>query len=123
MNDSTDPGRRSHKSSGIWAEMSNSKKGFAALIGAIIFGFVVGTTTISQVGLPQRVAAIEAADASLEHRVTALETDRETARQQRSYILTALNWNNCAIEAIDDGIQPVRDVCGLRPQYTFSGGP
>jgi hypothetical protein len=101
--------------------MSNSKKGFSALIGAIIFGFVVGTTTISQVGLPQRVAAGETERENLRDRVTALEADRETARQQRSYILTSLNWNNCAIEAIDDGVQPVRDVCGNRPQYVFGG--
>lgn len=106
--------------SNIWSEMSNSKKGFASLIAAVVFGFIVGTTTISQVGLPQRVAAQEAFTEGLSTRVTALEADRETARQQRSYILTSLNWNNCAIEAIDDGVA-IREVCGQRPTYPFIG--
>ena len=98
--------------------LSDTKKGVAALIAAVVLGFLVGTTTIAQVGLPQRVGLTEVADVALERRVTVLETDRATASTQRSYILTLLNWQTCAIDAIGDDTD-VRIICGNPPQYVF----
>ena len=103
---------------GVWDKLSDGKKGAVALIAAVVLGFGVGTMTVAQVGLPQRVTTLEAATEAVVKRVSALEDDRETARYQRNYILTLLNWQTCAIEAMGDG-EDTRTTCGNSPQYIF----
>ena len=107
------------KSTGsMWAKLSEGKKGAVALVSAVILGFSIGTMTVAQVGLPSRVTTLEAATESVIKRVTALESDRATARFERDFIIRLLNWHTCAIEAVNDG-EPTRVSCGNPPQYIF----
>lgn len=102
----------------LWARLSDTKKGAVALIGAVVFGFIVATMTIAQVGLPKRVDALEATDRSYNTRIAVLENERLTAGREREAIGKLLNWQTCAIEAINDSVN-IREICGSPPRYLF----
>ena len=92
---------------GWFSNLSDTKKGLTALFGAVVLGFALGTATLAQVGLPQRVEL-------LEERVGILETDYSSAVAERNYILDLVEWQVCAIEAQEDGIS-VHTACGPAP--------
>ena len=93
---------------GSWfSNLSDTKKGIAALFGAVVLGFAVGTATVAQVGLPHRVEA-------LEERVSLVEQEHREADLERSYILDILEWQSCAIEATSDGLE-IHTPCGSAP--------
>lgn len=97
--------------------LSETKKGVAALFAAVVVGFVIGTMTVVQVGLPSRVTQLEAFTTTISSRVSTLEDEHETAKAERLYILQASNWQSCALEAQNDG-ENMRAVCGIRPEWT-----
>jgi hypothetical protein len=109
---------------GSWfSHLSDTKKGVVALLAAIALGFAVGTTTVSQIGLPSRIDTLEAAvtgESGLARRVEILEEEHREAEVERDYILRAIEWQGCAIEAQHDG-EDMRVVCGTRPQYRPRG--
>lgn len=93
---------------GNWfSNLSDTKKGIAALFGAVVLGFAIGTATVAQVGLPQRVEL-------LEERVGFIEAEHIEAMSERNYILDILEWNVCAIEASEDAL-PIHAACGSAP--------
>ena len=106
---------------GVWSKLSDTKKGMVAIIGAVILGFSVGTATVAQIGLPQRVEALEAVvtgEDGLRPRVALLEREHNEAEDERRFLLRAIQWNNCALEAQNDG-DDMRTVCGSRPLQDF----
>ena len=92
---------------GWFSHLSDSKKGFVALFAAVVVGFSIGTATVAQVGLPQRVEI-------LEERVQELETEHTQALAERRYILDLVEWQVCAIEAREDNLE-VHGACGIAP--------
>jgi hypothetical protein len=95
-------------SSGGWfANLSDNKKGFTALAAAVVVGFAIGTATVAQVGLPQRVEV-------LERKVGILEELNVDAVAERNYILDLIEWQTCAIEAASEDV-PLHPSCGQAP--------
>jgi len=105
---------------GWFGDLSDTKKGIAALFGAVVLGFAIGTATIAQVGIPQRVEALELAmhsQGGVEDRVEFLESEHNEAKAERAYMLRAIQWQGCALEAQNDG-ENMRTTCGLRPEWS-----
>jgi len=100
---------------GNWfSGLSDTKKGITALIMAVLFGFAVGTTAVSQIGLPQRVEALETRVEIIEGIDEATTQQLQAANAERSYILDLLEWQTCAIEAREDDLI-VHTACGVAP--------
>jgi hypothetical protein len=116
---------------GWFSKLSDTKKGVVAIVSTMIVGFALGSMTITQVGIPQRVEVLEAitqvgipqrvnvleADhILLRGRVTAMEVSDEAARVEREYIIDVLSWTTCAIEADADDVD-IRGRCGSAPLW------
>lgn len=99
---------------GWFSALSDTKKGVVAILASIALGFAVGTATVAQVGLPQRVESLEVRSDSTVSRLSALEIEHDAAVAERDYILDLLEWNTCAAEA-NAGDRDLHDVCGTAP--------
>lgn len=104
---------------GSWfSSLSDTRKGVLALLAAVVMGFAIGTTTVSQIGLPARVEALETTVLGHGARLNTVEADDRTAQRERDYILRAVQWQNCAIEAQNDEVD-LKRTCGDKPTYGF----
>lgn len=107
---------------GWWGRISDTKKGIAALVSALALGFTVGAFSMTQVGIPSRVQALEVETNTLSRRVSALENMGESAQRERRLIGQILNWQTCAIGSVATDSNPTA-TCGRAPQYIFGEQP